>query len=301
MRKIILMIVAIVCATSMMVSCKKDYQKLSTEFIRNLPDSCELLVQVDNEAEHLVYYKGASIDLFFCYNAETEKSESIVIPAVDGYDAPISIIGAGKENIMVGHNASIEDGDLPKAYVQLYNLKTQGFKEFTICNWYDIDEGTKQLSCFSYDVDRYGDGKRTTDIYDFDGNLLSKKDVEVCNFKEVPPGTLAARQQAAERQTASTFFDTKDTPNPTTTSSNNPHQNKPQFFYCENCGAKFSSIRDLTSNRCNRSNGNHKLYEGTEKDSYVCKYCGRKFPNIKELTANRCLRNPSGERHSPVL
>jgi len=306
MRKIILLIVAIVCATGMIVSCKKDYQKLSTEFIRNLPDSCELLVQVENEVEHLVYYKGQSIDVFFCYNAETEKSESIVIPTVDGYDAPISIIGAGKENIMVGHNATIEDSDLPSAYVQLYDLKTQGFKKFTTCNWYDVDEGTKQLSCFSYDVDRYGDGKRTTDIYDFDGNLLSKKDVEVCNFKEVPPGTLAARQQAAElqaaeRQAASTFFDTQDTPNPTTTSSNNPHQNKPQFFYCENCGAKFSSIRDLTSNRCNRSNGNHKLYEGTEKDFYVCKYCGRKFPNIKELTANRCLRNPSGERHSPAL
>lgn len=293
--------VVFVCTASMMVSCKKDYQKLSTEFIRNLPDSCELLVQVENEVEHLVYYKGQSIDVFFCYNAETEKSESIVIPTVDGYDAPVSIIGAGKENIMVGYNTNIEDGDLPSAYVQLYDLKTQGFKKFTTCNWYDVDEGTKQLSCFSYDVDRYGDGKRTTDIYDFDGNLLSKKDVEVCDFKEVPPGTLAARQQAAERQTASTFFDTQDTPNPTTTSSNSPHQNKPQFFYCENCGAKFSSIRDLTSNRCNRSNGNHKLYEGTEKDSYVCKYCGRKFPNIKELTANRCLRNPSGERHSPAL
>ena len=91
------MIVAIVCATSMMVSCKKDYHKLSTEFIRNLPDSCELLVQVENEAEHLVYYRGLSIDEFFCYNAETEKSESIVIPTVDGYDAPISIIGAGKK------------------------------------------------------------------------------------------------------------------------------------------------------------------------------------------------------------
>ena len=301
MKKIIITFLVFIFSTVIMVSCKKDYQKLSTEFIRNLPDSCELLVQVDNEAEHLVYYKGQSIDEFFCYNAETEKSESIVIPAVDGYDAPVSIIGAGKENIMVGHNASIEDGDLPKAYVQIYDLKTQGFKKFTICNKYEYDEGTKQLSCYSYDVDRYGDGKCTTDIYDFDGNLLSKKDVEVCNFKEVPPGTLAARQQAAERQTASTFFDTQDTPNPTTTSSNSPHQNKPQFFYCENCGAKFSSIRDLTSNRCNRSNGNHKLYEGTEKDSYVCKYCGRKFPNIKELTANRCLRNPSGERHSPTL
>ena len=304
MRKSLSLIVAVMCATCWMVSCKKDYQKLSTEFIRNMPDTCVLLAQVENEAEHLVYYEGQNIGVFFRYNAEIEKTETIEIPTVNDYDAPVSIIGAGKEGIMIGHNAAADDADdpdLPQAYVQFYDFKTQRFKKFVTCNWYEVDEGTKQLSCFSYDVDRYGDGKRTTDIYDFDGNLLSKKDVEVCDFKEVPPGTLAARQQAAERQTASTFFDTQDTPNPTTTSSNNPHQNKPQFFYCENCGAKFSSIRDLTSNRCNRSNGNHKLYEGTEKDSYVCKYCGRKFPNIKELTANRCLRNPSGERHSPAL
>ena len=39
MKKFLLMI-AVVCATCLMVSCKKDYQKLSTEFIRNLPDTC---------------------------------------------------------------------------------------------------------------------------------------------------------------------------------------------------------------------------------------------------------------------
>ena len=76
---------------------------------------------------------------------------------------------------------------------------------------------------------------------------------------------------------------------------------KTQYFYCEKCGARFTSVRELTSNKCNRSIGNHKLYEGTEKKSYICKYCGRKFPSIKELTANRCLKNSSGERHAPAL
>lgn len=246
MRKSLSLIVAIVCATCWMVSCKKDYQKLSTEFIRNLPDTCVLLVQVENEAEHLVYYKGQSIDVFFCYNAETEKSESIVIPRVDGYDALVSIIGAGKENIMIGHNATIEDGDLQKAYVQLYDLKTQGFKKFTICNWYEYDEGTKQLSCFSYDVDRYGDGNRTTDIYDFDGNLLSKKDVEVCNFKEVPPGTLAARQQEKERQAAQ-------------------HQAacmrvEQTVYICRYCGVKTGSLGILTHGYCPKTKGPHVPY-----------------------------------------
>lgn len=285
MRKSILMIVAIVCATSMMVSCKKDYQKLSTEFIRNLPDSCELLVQVENEVEHLVYYKGQSIDVFFCYNAETEKSESIVIPTVDGYDAPVSIIGAGKENIMVGHNANIEDGDLPKAYVQIYDLKTQGFKKFTICNKYEYDEGTKQLSCYSYDVDRYGDGKCTTDIYDFDGNLLSKKDVEVCNFKEVPAGTLAAKRQTANQST-----------NNVSGLSQSPR------YYCELCGQDFHSVQSLTMNTCYKNNGGkHKLYEGSEKSEYTCKYCGLRSSSFRGLVLNRCHRNPVGDRHVPAL
>lgn len=78
-------------------------------------------------------------------------------------------------------------------------------------------------------------------------------------------------------------------------------QRKVQNYYCEQCGAKFSSISDLTSNRCLRGKGMHKLYEGTEKNTYLCKYCGRKFSNIKELTANRCIKNPSGDRHSPAL
>ena len=224
-----------------MVSCKKNYQKLSNEFIRNLPDTCALLVQVENEVEHLTYYKGQSIDAFFCYNAETEKSESIVIPVVDGYDAPVSIIGAGKENIMIGHNANIEDGDLPRAYVQLYDLKIQGFKKFTTCNWYEVDVGTKQLSCFTFDVDRYGDGKRTTDIYDFDGNLLSKKEMEVCNLKEVPAGILAAKRRAAERQTISVIIE------------------HPEYI-CRYCGLKTSSLGPLIHGYCGKVKGPHVPY-----------------------------------------
>ena len=74
-----------------------------------------------------------------------------------------------------------------------------------------------------------------------------------------------------------------------------------KYYYCELCGAKFSSISDLTSNRCFRGNGKHKLYEGEEKSIYICEFYGRKFPMIKELTSNHCMRNPSGDRHSPAL
>ncbi len=134
MKKSVLLIVAIVCATSMMISCKKDYQKLATEFIRNLPDSCELLAQVENETEHLVYYKGQGTDAFFCYNAETEETEIISVPDMDG--ASVYNIGAGKENILIGYKENTKDSVSAHASVQLYNLKTQNFKKFTTCNWY---------------------------------------------------------------------------------------------------------------------------------------------------------------------
>ena len=297
MRKNVLMIIAIVCATSMMVSCKKDYQKLSTEFIRNLPDSCELLVQVENEAEHLVYYIGQGTDVFFCYNAETEKTKNIVIPDVESYDAPITIIGAGKENIMICHNEKAgdsDDSDLSSAYVQLYNLKTQEFKKFTICNEYEFDEGTKQISCISYDVDRYGDGRRTTDIYDFDGNLLAKKESEVCNFNEVPTGTLAAKYHV----------DNQDA-NETTYSTTNENVERPQtpHYYCMFCGAEFKTIRDLTSNTCQRRGfgEKHVLYEGGEKEKYTCRFCGAQFRTIRDLTSNSCIRRGVGEKHIPAV
>ena len=244
MRKNLLLIVAVVCAACWMVSCKKDYQKLSTEFIRNMPDTCVLLAQVENEAEHLVYYEGQNIGVFFRYDAETEKTETIEIPTVNGYDAPVSIIGAGKEGILIGYNAVADDSDdpdLPQAYVQSYDFKTQRFKKFVTCNWYEVDEGTKQLSCFIFDVDRYGDGKCTTDIYDFDGNLLSKKDVEVCNLKEVPAGTLAAKRRAAERQTVSVQIEQSD-------------------YICRYCGLKTSSLGSLIHGYCGKVKGPHVPY-----------------------------------------
>lgn len=283
MKKSILMMVAFVCATCLMISCKKDYQKLATEFIRNLPDSCELLVQVENEAEHLVYFKGQGTDAFFCYNAETEKTETISVPNMDGASA--YNIGAGKENILIGYKENVNDSVNAHAYVQLYNLKTQGFKKFTTCNWYKFDEGTKQISCFSYKTNKYGDGTCTIDIYDSDGNLLTKKDIEVSQYKEVPAGTLAAKHQAVSQST-----------NVGAGFSKSPR------YYCELCGEDFPSVQYLTMNTCFKNNGGkHKLYEGSEKSEYTCKYCGLRTYSIKSLVMNRCHKNPVGDRHAPAL
>lgn len=181
-----------------MVSCKKDYQKLSTEFIRNLPDSCEYLVQVDNEAEHLVYYKEPRNNAFFCYNIETGNSEEIKVPKVEIESSKPVAMGAGDENILVMYS-DIEDGS-PTVYsyacVQIYNLKTRSFKKLLECNGCDIDNGKKQLTSYIFETDKYGEGTRSDEIYDFDGKMLSKKDVEVIDFEVVPDGTLAAKEQA---------------------------------------------------------------------------------------------------------
>lgn len=80
-------------------------------------------------------------------------------------------------------------------------------------------------------------------------------------------------------------------------------------FYCEYCGAKFSSVSSLTSYSCSRhpdgpNKGKHKLYEGAEKSQYVCKYCGSKFSSLSSLTSFSCSRHPNGSnkgKHAPAL
>lgn len=76
-------------------------------------------------------------------------------------------------------------------------------------------------------------------------------------------------------------------------------------YYCEYCGAKYSSVSQLTGNYCTRhpdGRGKHKLYEGSEKSQYVCKYCGSKYSSLSMLTGNYCTRHPNGKgKHSPAL
>ncbi len=80
-------------------------------------------------------------------------------------------------------------------------------------------------------------------------------------------------------------------------------------FYCEYCGQKASSISSLTAAKCprhpnGRLQGQHKLYEGSEKSQYVCKYCGIKHPTILGLTAAKCPKHPNGRlngNHAPAL
>jgi hypothetical protein len=76
-------------------------------------------------------------------------------------------------------------------------------------------------------------------------------------------------------------------------------------YYCEYCGVYDSSIFGLTSSSCNKHPsgfGKHKLYEGSEKQSYSCKYCGISAPSIFALTSSSCFRHHSGNgKHAPAL
>lgn len=180
-------------------SCKKDYQKLSTEYIRNLPDTCEFLCQVENEVEHLVYYKGTGNNIIYCYNFETETNEEIMVPKAEIITSIPIAFGAGNENILVIYS-DVEENQSPTVYsnscVHIYNLKTRSFKELLSCNGCVVDQGKKQLTCYYFETDRYGEGTRTDEVYDFDGKMISKKEVEVIDYEVVPDGTLAAKEQA---------------------------------------------------------------------------------------------------------
>ena len=80
-------------------------------------------------------------------------------------------------------------------------------------------------------------------------------------------------------------------------------------YYCKYCGAKASSIANLTSSSCSRhpagpNKGKHALYEGAEKPKYACKFCGTSASSISSLTSSLCARHPLGSNkghHEPAL
>ena len=300
MKKLISFLTVIAFASILLSSCKNDYQRMSTEFIRSLPDSCEFLIAVDNEAEHLVYYRGPQTKSFFCYNVETESVEEINVPEAESPDCVPIAMGAGIDHILVAYSDidNISSASFySDAQVQMYNLKTRTFNKLLECDGIVVDNGKKQLSCYSFETNRYGDGTRIDEVYDYDGKLLSKKEVEVINNEEVPTGTLAAREREAQQkeeraiQRNNSFF--------------NYNQSSQPHFYCELCGAEYSNPKDLLNNSCLKNKvgstiGRHVLYEGGEKSIYTCRYCGQQFSSIKDMVFNGCPRREFGEKHAPA-
>ena len=300
MKQLFSFFTVIAFATLVLSSCKKDYQKMSTEFIRNLPDSCEFLIAIDNAAEHLVYYREPQTKSFFCYNVETESVEEINVPEAESPDCVPFTMGAGVDHILVAYSDidNISSASFySDAQVQMYNLKTQTFNKLLECDGCVVDNGKKQITCYTFETDRYGDGTRIDEVYDYDGKLLSKKEVEVINDEEVPTGTLAAREREAQQE--------EERANQRNNSFFNYNQSSRPHFYCELCGAEYSNATDLLNNSCLKNKvgstiGRHVLYEGGEKSIYTCRYCGKQYSSIKDMVINSCPRREFGEKHAPA-
>ena len=137
-KKIIL---ACMCVLALS-SCKKDYQKLATEFERALPDTLEVLTEQINEVDHYIYYKNKSNTELIRYDLDKESKES-VSPKLDKGERIYGIF-AGKENI---------------AFLKDNNSLSSMISTIT-----------------GYIQDRYG-GKEIF-VYNFDGKLIKQETEE---------------------------------------------------------------------------------------------------------------------------
>lgn len=167
-KKIIL---ACMCVLALS-SCKKDYQKLATEFERALPDTLEVLTEQINEVDHYIYFKNKSNTELIRYDLDKEIRESVKPELSDG--ETVYGIYMGNENITFLKR----NGSLGSSFV-IYNLKTQKFKD--VAEFYGADnndafvnENDKQV--IGYIQGRYGD--RTKFVYDFDGKKISEEEEE---------------------------------------------------------------------------------------------------------------------------
>ena len=155
-------------------SCKKDYQKLATEFERALPDSMEVLTEQINEVDHFIYYKSKNNTKLIRYDLDKESKES-VSPKLDKGERIYGIF-AGKENI-----AFLKDNNSLSSMIVLYNLKTQKFTDGQEFYGYGSDNNIAYANeadstITGYIQDRYG-GKEIF-VYNFDGKLIKQETEE---------------------------------------------------------------------------------------------------------------------------
>ena len=175
-------------------ACKKDYQKLATEFERALPDTVEVLAEQINEIDRFVYYKNKSNTELIRYDLETKKSKDIKPELEDGES--IYGIYMGKENIAFLKHDNSENGST-FSMLLTYNLKTQKFKE--IESFY----GAEPIDAFADEKDRTITGyiwmkmaPTVKYVYDFDGNKISEEAEPVEEFN--PDDMLEDKQATAQ-------------------------------------------------------------------------------------------------------
>ncbi len=172
MKRKAFILMALMGAAVMMVSCKKDYQKLAIEFERALPDSVEVLIEQINEVDHFVYYKNKSNSELVRYDLDKEKSESIK-PELSSGESIYGVYAGNDKIVVLKHNPGMSSTFL------IYDLKTMKFKEIesfwgTETNDAFVSESDKTVTGY---VGLNG-GPTTKYVYDFDGNKVSEEDEE---------------------------------------------------------------------------------------------------------------------------
>lgn len=156
-------------------SCKKDYQKLATEFERALPDTVQVVLEQINEIDQLVYFiKGGEL---YRHNLENEKDETVKPRLGEGEG--ICNIFVGKENIAF----LIFTNDFINTKFQTYNLKTQKFKDValfsgTVHNDVEVQPSDSTISGFlASNVESY-----TRIFFDYDGNKIREEEYDDPNL-----------------------------------------------------------------------------------------------------------------------
>lgn len=168
------MMLVCMCILSL-CSCKKDYQKLATEYERSLPDTVQVVMEQVDDVDHLVYiYRGGEL-----YKHDLDKNTDMIVKPQLEEDESISGIYVGKENLafLVCTNAYVN------TKFQTYNLKTQKFKDIalfrgTVYNDVEVEPSDSTISGFIVsNVESY-----IREFFDFDGNKVKKEDYDDPNL-----------------------------------------------------------------------------------------------------------------------
>lgn len=155
------------CLT-LLCSCKKDYNKLATEFERQLPDTCVVLYEQINDIDHVVYYKNKSNTYLIRHDLEDNTEESIKPTLEEGQK--VCGIFLGKNNI-----AFLVKDNTDWYYFWFYNLKTYKFKNIEGSFYGAYVNETNKTFSGNMDFDM---GRSTIQfVYDFDGKEVSSNDI----------------------------------------------------------------------------------------------------------------------------
>lgn len=157
-------------------SCKKDYQKLATDFVQSISDSCDVLAQINTETEHLVYYMAKDGKEIYRRDIMQEKTDTLRPDVSDGLEVREVIMG--KENIMIC--ADYADADYQSAEIFLYNLSSQRFDKLGEFDFYESNKEDKTIyTSTTTDLPKLYKKILTTRKYDYDGKLITEEETEM--------------------------------------------------------------------------------------------------------------------------